>query len=159
LYTPNYKCNAPGSYTISFYAKFAFENQYDGFNVEYTTDKGDTWQPLGNTVQSGWNNFANATGGTAFPSGRAFITGTQASYTLYSYTTSEFAGNTNVAFRIVFRSDFTVSAAGLALDQFSLNGPATLLPVSLTSFDGETREKYNQLTWNTASEYNNKAEY
>jgi hypothetical protein len=156
LYTPNYKCNAPGSYTISFYAKFAFENQYDGFNVEYTTDKGDTWQPLGNTVQSGWNNFANATGGTAFPSGRAFITGTQASYTLYSYTTSEFAGNTNVAFRIVFRSDFTVSAAGLALDQFSLNGPATLLPVSLTSFDGETREKYNQLTWNTASEYNNK---
>ncbi len=156
LYTPNYNCNTAGSYTVSFYAKFAVENNYDGFNVEYSLDKGDTWQALGNVVQAGWNNFANASGGTAFPTGRAFITGTQANYSLYSFTTSAFAGNNNVAFRIVFQSDFTVTAAGVAIDNFSVNGPATTLPVTLTTFTGKVFDQYNQLEWSTSSEYNNK---
>jgi hypothetical protein len=156
LYTPNYNCSAAGNYTVSFYAKFALENQYDGFNVEYSLNKGDTWQALGNVVQAGWNNFANASGGTAFPAGRAFITGTQANYTLYTFTTSAFAGNNHVAFRIVFKSDFTITAAGLAIDNFSLNGPATPLPVTLISFKGDAQSGYNTLTWTTASELNNK---
>jgi hypothetical protein len=42
------------------------------------------------------------------------------------------AGNANVAFRFVFRSDPSIDFAGLALDNFEIQGPTNSpLPVEL----------------------------
>ena len=46
LYTPEFDFSLLGSYEISFYAKYSFENLWDGFIVEYTIDRGQTWNKL-----------------------------------------------------------------------------------------------------------------
>src|SRR5262249_20635069 len=43
LYTPNYNFTTTGTYTVSFYSKYTVENDYDGFRVEYSLDKGTSW--------------------------------------------------------------------------------------------------------------------
>ena len=155
LYCPNYNLTAAGTYTLSFYGKWAFESNYDGFNVEYSLNKGTSWTVLG-TNGAGWYGFANAAGGTAFPATVPFFTGTVGTYTKYSKDISFLAGNTNVAFRFVFKSDPSVTAAGVALDNFEITGASNSpLPVSLLTFTGEANGDHNQLKWSTASEINN----
>lgn len=155
LYCPNYNLQAAGTYVLSFYAKWAFENSWDGFRVEYSLNKGASWTPLG-TAGAGWYNYANTTGGRPFPTNQAFFSGTVSSYTKYSLDISFLSGNANVAFRFVFKSDSNTNAAGLALDNFEITGPPpSALPVELLSFSGESNENYNLLRWSTASETNN----
>jgi PKD repeat protein len=159
LYCPNYTLAAAGVYTLSFYGKWAFEQDYDGFNLQYSLDKGTTWSTLGSATAT-WYNFANATGGTAFSTGVPFFTGTRSAYTQYSLNISFLAGNSNVAFRFIFKSDGSVVAAGLALDNFEINGSVNSpLPVTLLNFAGKVEEKYNLLSWTTESEINNAGFY
>jgi fibronectin type 3 domain-containing protein len=66
------------------------------------------------------------------------------------------AGNASVGFRLRFKSDNTAGAAGVAIDDFELNGPTTTpLPVELVSFTGEAKNNGNLLRWTTMSETNN----
>jgi PKD repeat protein len=156
LWTPNFNFAVPGTYTFSFYRKNAFELQWDGFIIEYTTDRGDTWLPLGTTTQVNWYDFANTAGQTAFPINQAYFNATRSSYTLAQYDVSFLSGNTSVGFRFRFKSDTEVTAVGLAIDDFSITGPTTVpLPVELLSFEGEALERENRLRWITASETNN----
>jgi len=156
LWTPNFNFTLPGTYTLSFYRKNSFELQYDGFIVEYTTDRGDTWIPLGNTVVANWYDFGNTAGATAFPINQAYFNTTKSTYTLCQYNVSFLAGNTSVGFRLRFKSDVTIGAAGVAIDDFELNGPTnTPLPVELVSFTGEANDTGNLLRWTTLSETNN----
>src|SRR5439155_4138734 len=57
----------------------------------------------------------------------------------------------------VFKSDESVTRAGVAIDNFEVNGPpnSVPLPVELVSFTGEAHEDFNLLSWITASEINN----
>ena len=159
LYTPNYNFTAAGTYTLKFYRKNQFEIGYDGFRVEYSLNKGDNWFILGTTA-AGWYDFANGAGGTAFPAGEPFFNSTQATFTLASRDVSFLAGNPNVAFRLVFKADFTVSTAGVAVDDFEITGPNnTPLPVTMGSFAGKAYEKHNELKWTTLSELNNEGFY
>lgn len=154
LYTPNYNCSTSGNYTLSFYAKYSCENQWDGFNIEYSLDKGTSWSVLG-SAGAGWYNFANTTQTTGFPQNTPYFTNAAASFTQYSLITNVFSGNNNVAFRIVFKSDGSINQAGLAFDDFELNGPNNSpLPVELISFNGKNLGSENQLTWITDSEIN-----
>src|SRR5207342_2110679 len=59
LYSPSYNCTAAGDYTLRFYAKYDIENEWDGFRVEYSIDKGNNWQILGNKVQANWYDYDN----------------------------------------------------------------------------------------------------
>jgi hypothetical protein len=155
LYTPNYNFSAAGTYTLRFYRKNNFEIGYDGFNIEYSLNKGGTWSVLG-TAGAGWYDFANAAGGTAFPMGVPFFNATVAAYTLTSRNVSTLAGNTNVAFRFVFRSDNSTVSAGMAIDDFEIIGPSNAaLPVSLASFTAKKDGVNNLLNWVTLSEKNN----
>lgn len=155
LFCPNYNFSAAGIYTLQFYRKNSVEIGYDGFRVEYSLNKGDSWTILGTTGVN-WYDFANGAGGTAFPAGEPFFNNTAASYTLASRDVSFLAGNPNVAFRLVFKSDFTVNAAGVAIDDFEIFGPNnTALPVTFGSFTGKTFADFNQLEWTTFSELNN----
>lgn len=156
LYTPNYNFSAAGTYTISFYTKYNVEADWDGFRVEYSLDKGNTWSLLGTTGGT-WYNYANTSYyGTAFPYGEPFFSGTVSSYSLRQFSTSALQGNANVAFRIAFRSDVLITAPGVAIDNFEIIGPTnTTLPVELVSFEGFNAGNVNNLHWATASEWNN----
>ncbi len=156
LYSPEYKCTTAGSYTVSFYAKYKIETTWDGFRVEYSTDKGSTWQILGNVLQANWYDYANLTSDRPFPMGEAYFSNVNAAnYTLCKFTTNDFAGQSSVAFRIVFQSDPAVVYAGLAIDDFTLDGPSNIvLPVSLVSFTGKNIGNNNNLQWKTGSEIN-----
>ena len=159
LYCPNYNFSAPGTYTLQFYKKNSFEIGYDGMRVEYSTNKGDNWTLLGTTGPN-WYDFANGAGGTAFPAGEAFFNATAASFTLASRDVSFLAGNPNVAFRLVFKSDFTVNIAGVSIDDFEIFGPNNSpLPVTMGSITGKSFENYNRLDWFTLSELNNDGFY
>lgn len=157
LYTPDYNCTAAGTYTLSFYAKYKIETTWDGFRVEYSTDKGDNWQLLGNVLQANWYDYANPEADRPFPQGEAYFSNVNATaYTLCKYATTVFAGQPNVAFRIVFQSDPAVVDAGLALDDFTLEGPPNIvLPVRIVNFTGTNNGDKNTLQWKTGSEINN----
>ncbi len=155
LYTPNYNLSAAGSYTLSFYKKNSFESGWDGFRVEYSLDKGDNWTPLG-TVVAGWYDFANNVQTTSFPINQPYFNSTSASFSQRSLDISFLAGNPNVAFRFVFKSDESINSIGVAIDDFQINGVSNdPLPVELLSFKGKAKEEYNELNWVTATESNN----
>jgi PKD repeat protein len=145
LYTPNYNFASLGTYDFSFYLKGKVELDYDGLILEYSTDTGKVWQPLGSTVQANWYNFANATGGTAFNTGQAFFTGTQAAFAKKNYNVSFLAGNTNVAFRFVFKSDGGAVDAGIVVDDVEVTGP----PSVQFLFTLEKQNKDALLKWST----------
>lgn len=154
LYTPNYNFTAAGTYTLRFYRKNKVELGWDGYRVEYSINKGDTWFVLG-TTGAQWYDFANAGGGTAFATG-PFFNSTQNSYSLASRDVSFLAGNANIAFRFVFQSDVSFTDAGVAIDDFEIIGPTNVsLPVSLAAFDGKNKKSFNLLTWTTLNESNN----
>ena len=156
LMTPNYNFTAAGTYLVKLYRKNSFEIGYDGFRLEYSFDKGSNWFPIG-AVGGTWYDFANGGGGTAFPVNEPFFNNIKAAYTLCQYDVSALAGNANVAFRLRFASDGSVGSAGVAVDDFEITGPNNIpLPVSLIYFTGKPLEKFNSLTWATASESINK---
>ena len=155
LLTPNYNFTAAGAYTLSFYRKNSFEIGWDGLRLEYSLDKGDNWNIIGSAV-AGWYDFANTSQATAFPINEPYFNATASSFGVRSIDVSFLAGNPNVAFRFVFKSDGSVNSAGVAIDDFQITGPGNSpLPVELLSFKGVAKENYNQLNWITASEINN----
>ncbi|MEO5571671.1 MAG: PKD domain-containing protein [Bacteroidia bacterium] len=156
LMTPNYNFTTAGAYTLKLYRKNSFEIGWDGFRVEYSLDKGDTWASLGN-VAAGWYDFANTTQNTSFPINEPYFNSTIANFTLASWNVSAFAGNPNVAFRMHFQTDANTGAPGVAMDDFEIVGPTNSpLPVELLSFTGKAGQDFNLLNWKTASENNNK---
>ncbi|HRH04139.1 MAG TPA: PKD domain-containing protein [Bacteroidia bacterium] len=155
LYTPNYNLSALGTYTLSFYKKNLFESGWDGFRVEYSLDKGDNWSILGG-VSAGWYDFANSVQTTSFPINEPYFNSTSASFALKSIDISFLAGNPNVAFRFVFKSDGSVNSAGVAIDDFQISGTSNdPLPVQFLNFSGVATESSNLVLWSTASESNN----
>ena len=152
LWTPNFNMSVAGIYTLSFYAKYSTEwysstEAYDGFRLEYSLDKGDNWYLIGDNT---FYNFANTNSGgsTAFPYGEPYFAGSVSSFTNYSLDISSLAGNSNVAFRFVFRSDRSVTDAGVSIDDFTITGPSTnLLPVVLTAFRAVPIDDHARIEW------------
>ncbi len=154
LYCPNFNFSASGTYTLSFWARHDFENQWDGFNMQVSLDKGTTWTVLG-TVQANWYNYANATQTTAFPKGEPFFTGNSAIWKQYSLDVSSFAGNSQIAFRFKFKTDMAVTSKGVAIDDFEISGPGNgSSPIAMTL--GQLLATWTvrgaELTWKTFSE-------
>ncbi|MDN5199939.1 PKD domain-containing protein [Fulvivirgaceae bacterium BMA10] len=124
LYTPNFNFSNAGNYTLSFQTKFALENTYDGFIVEYSTDRGNTWQKLNNSLVAGWYNVNAAADNAVFTPSEPFFSGTtNGNFELKTTDVSGLAGNDNVAFRFVFRSDGLLTDAGLVIDDLTIVGP------------------------------------
>ncbi len=152
LWTPNFNMSVAGIYTLSFYAKYSTEwysstEAYDGFRLEYSLDKGDNWYLIGDNTFYNFPN-TNSNGSTAFPYGEPYFAGSVSPFTNYSLDISSLAGNSNVAFRFVFRSDRSVTDAGVSIDDFTITGPSTnLLPVVLTGFRAIAMEDHARLEW------------
>ncbi|MGK0365221.1 MAG: hypothetical protein ACI85O_002286 [Saprospiraceae bacterium] len=136
LYMPNFDFTDNTIYEFSFYARYEFGPGRDGFNVEYSLDRGENWQILGRGADD-WYNFPNDAGNTTtpFPAGTPFFTGEIFDFTKFRLDVTElFSGEENVAFRFVFLSgDAPGNYAGVALDD-----------VRITKFDGEPKTKINQ---------------
>jgi photosystem II stability/assembly factor-like uncharacterized protein len=156
LYGPAFDFSQIATYTFQFRAKFNTENTWDGFRVEYSLNKGDTWAPLGTTTAAGWYNYANTAGSRPFPTGQAFFSGNQSSaFNTYSYDASALAGNATVAFRFAFKSDGSVTNPGVALDDVEVIKSNVVLPVELLRFEANAFPNHVALRWQTASETDN----
>lgn len=135
LYLPNFDFSEPTIYEFSFHTRYKTAPGRDGFNVQYSLNKGETWQVLGNG--SNFYNYANDDGssGTSFPLGQPFFTGELAAYTQFKLNVTDlFSGQENVAFRFVFRS-----GEGLG------NYPGVMIDdVKITKFEGEAKTKITQ---------------
>ena len=153
LMTPNYNFSTVGAYLLRFQSKRITETAYDGFRLEYTLDSGRNWLPLGTAVQAGWYNFANTAGDAAFPVNEAFFAGSASSYTLYFYDLSFLGGNPSLAFRVRFKSDGGVNAAGVAIDDFEIMGPFNVsLAVNLINFTAIKKDNDALINWRTENE-------
>ena len=157
LYCPNYNFTAAGTYTLRFRSKRNTEANYDGFRVEYSTNKGSTWLPLGTTTAANWYNFANTVGDAVFPINEAFFAGAATTYALMTRDVSFLAGNPQVAFRFVFKSDGSVNAAGVNIDDFEILGPSNPaggFPVEGSPLVAEWAGEDVALSWETYKETN-----
>ncbi len=145
LYSPAFDFSGTGTYTLQFQTKYDTENQYDGYIVEYSTDKGVTWTQLNNSVAAGWYNTTAVAGGVFAP-GTAFFSGLQSAYVLKSQDVSFLSGNPNVSFRFVFRADGGVTDVGAAIDDFEILYTSTL-PNTALNLQGTHKNGQNELTW------------
>lgn len=123
LYTPLFDFRSLGEYTLSFSANYNTEFQWDGFIVEYTTDRGETWLQLEPEVDDNWyDEFAESNPSQGWPAIPLF-SGDSEGYVQKSRDISSLGGNPDVGFRFHWKSDFAEVGVGISIDDFALTGP------------------------------------
>lgn len=155
LYTPSFNFSQNGIYTFSFWAKYDIHFGPDGFNVEYSTNRGQTWQVLGEKGETNWYT-ANSSEVpiSAFPQNTPYFTGPVGGFTNYKYNVSFLSGLDDVAFRFVFRSENTGNYRGLAIDDVEVSALVGNLKTELTTFTGDyTDDLEITVNWSTKPEY------
>lgn len=129
LYLPMFDMTQKGIYQFSFWTMYDIQKGYDGMQVEYSLDKGRTWQTVGSSDDPYWYDYKNTTvRGGAFPIGTAYFSGQLDDWKRFKVNISALAGNPNVAFRFVFKSDAEGSGAGVAIDD-----------IEISKYEGELR--------------------
>lgn len=123
LYTPHFDFSAVGTYELSFKTKYSFEDNWDGFIVQYTLDSGKTWNKLNNNVENGWYNQISDVQSVWGPSEPIFSGSTAGVFETMSTDVSFLGENGRVGFRFLFRTDAAVVDIGMAIDDFNLVGP------------------------------------
>lgn len=158
LYTPNYDLSEEGIYEFRFSGKWAIQQGFDGFRVEYSLDRGQSWAQLGSQGDN-WYNFSNISTGTntAFPLGSDYFTGqTTGGWKEYKQGLNDLVGNPDVAFRFVFRADGANTATGIAIDDVKVVAFTGELATQLIEFKGEFLSfEEIKLDWITEPEYQN----
>ncbi|MDN4165664.1 PKD domain-containing protein [Cytophagales bacterium LB-30] len=119
LYTPLFTIGSNQT-ILSFKAKYGFESEWDGFIVQYTLDKGESWIRLGDQVAEGWYDMLTISDNVVFPPNTPFFSGTtNNTFVTKSFDISQFAGQ-EVGFRFSFRTDPASDDVGLVIDDFSV---------------------------------------
>ncbi len=155
LYTPMYDLTNPGLYEFKFWSKYAIEYGNDGFQVEYSTNGGATWDQLGVKGDPNWYNYHNLNiADGAFPQGKSYFTNAQLNWTQYIKDISFLAGQATVSFRFVFRSSSDEQAQGLVIDDIELSKYEGELKTTVTTFTGDyTSDQEVSIKWTTGLEY------
>jgi photosystem II stability/assembly factor-like uncharacterized protein len=138
LYTPMYDMSEKGIYQFSFWSVFNIERAYDGMQVEYSLDKGATWQVLG-ANEPNWYNYKNTTlGDGAFPIGSNYFSVSVDDWTRFKINITPLQGNKFVAFRFVFKaSDQEPLRPGVAIDDVEVTKYTGELKTFVTNQGGE----------------------
>lgn len=153
LYTPRFDLSEAGIYRFSFYAKHDI-GQFDGLQVEYSIDNGQTWLLLG-TNQSGWYNFLSNSPGAVFAQGQPYLSGRSPSYRKYDTDISHLAGIGSVAFRFVFRAQGTGLFSGIAIDDVEIKKLGGDVRTEIIAFSGDFNNQGQiKLDWSTLPEFN-----
>ena len=160
LYMPNFDFSDRTIYQLSFFARYGLAGGRDGFNIEYSLNKGETWSVLGN-AGGDWYNFANDDGdaNTPFPVGTPFFTGEKPGWAEFKYNlTEQFGGQEDVAFRFVFRSGTSPgNYAGVAIDDFKITkfdgDPVTTIIDQSVAFNTDVLPNELIVKWSTRPEY------
>jgi PKD repeat protein len=155
LYLPVFDFTDESIYTFSFWARYFLHPGPDGFLIEYTANRGRTWQALGSSSDKKWYNFNNTDVATsAFPEGTSYFTQEVGGYTNYTHDLSFLSGTKDVAFRFVFRSEATGRHVGLAIDDVEILAYQGELRTMVQGFSGEFgTNKDIELDWSTNPEY------
>jgi PKD domain/Secretion system C-terminal sorting domain len=136
LYLPNYDFSQAGIYEFSFWAKYICQNGYDGFNIEYSYDKGLNWIQLGSSADPDWYPKNQIVPDNApFLQGQNYFTNVNNDWTKFKLNVSRFSGQKNVAFRVVFKSGSTSPLAGMAIDD-----------IEITKYEGDSKTQIVELT-------------
>lgn len=114
LYTPVFSADSGRCYRFSFRHLMEVEEFQDGGTVEYSLDRGRTWQVLGAAGDPGWFNtgYINGLGLPPVPG----FTGTVPAWTLAAHDLV-LERPTEILFRFRFGSDASVEMNGWAIDQ------------------------------------------
>ncbi|MDH5400248.1 MAG: PKD domain-containing protein, partial [Cyclobacteriaceae bacterium] len=126
LYTPNFDFTNAGNYSFSFSANHHIRDSIDGFIVEYSLNKSGIWREVIDLSSTNWHNDIHSTATGAFTPGSGIFSGNSNGYTQYSADVSFLSGNTDVAFRFLFRSvsgGITGPFSGLAIDDIEILAP------------------------------------
>lgn len=105
--------------TLEFKAKYSFEANWDGFIMNYSTDKGLTWTKLNPIIESGWYNQISdplSVFGASVP----IISGTTNGEFQSFSTDITFLAGKEVIFEFDFRTDANTVDVGMALDDFQI---------------------------------------
>ncbi len=156
LYLSNFDFSDQGIYEFSFWGRWSIQPGNDGFNIEYSEDKGMTWHILGGEADD-WYTFTVPPGFiSAFTSGTPiFTSSTSSQWRQKKINVSHFAGKPNIAFRIVFKSESTGNFSGVALDDFKITKYDGELQTQVTQFTGGFAGSTDiLLNWTTYPEYN-----
>lgn len=169
LMTPNYNFTAAGTYILRFRRsmEIVFCNAPFAVQVQYSTDKGDTWTRLGvnaDPASTNWYNRGPATGcpvdAAVFPDRYGWTITSNNTLCTYNITTGvpALVGQPNVAFRFVLSVASGYSATGYAVDGFMVDdfeifGPINLpLALNLLSFTAIKQGNDALLNWRTSNE-------
>ncbi|MEM8523196.1 MAG: T9SS type A sorting domain-containing protein [Bacteroidota bacterium] len=154
LYLPNFNFSEKGIYEFSFWSKQFIQDGSDGFLVEYSTDRGRTWQVLG-TEQENWYDFTNGSNeNAAFEVGTSFFGRSSSSFQEHFLDVSQLSGEENVAFRFVFRSNATGSHPGLVIDNVEITKYEGALETDIVNLEADYVDSETVgVVWTTQPEY------
>ena len=157
LYLPNFDFSDESIYEFRFWAKYRLQpGAQDGFLVQYSTDRGKSWGPLGSTSDKDWYNFMsdNQTGNSAFAPNTSYFAGNKNDWAKFALDVSFLSGNPDVAFRFVFRSEYTGSHIGVAIDDVEITKFEGELVTTVRDFGAEYTGPTNAVvSWNTLPEF------
>jgi hypothetical protein len=126
LTSPNISTSGYTNVKISFDIASSTEANFDGMRVEYSTNSGASWNRLCEFVESsGWYNTNSifALSGSGFSGNITSGTGSPFNdFVERSVQLNDFDNKTNLSFRLVFSSDNTTIARGVALDNVFIKG-------------------------------------
>jgi len=103
---------------------FDIEENWDVLYVEYSTDFGENWSVLGTANDPNWYNSDRnpETSNDCDICPGAQWTGINTNLLEYSYMLNAFTNESNIIFRFVFHSDYTITREGAIIDDFVIDG-------------------------------------
>lgn len=124
LYSKCYDLTQITNPIMRFKMAFDIELNWDALYVEYSTDFGQNWAVLGTSNNLNWYNSNQnpATADNCDICPGAQWTGTNTNLLEYSYLLNSFTNESNIIFRFVFHSDYTVTQEGVIIDDFVIDG-------------------------------------
>lgn len=156
LYLPNYDFSEPGIYDFSFWAKYRLSSGFDGFQVQYSLNRGQSWKQLGSADDDNWYTYESSNiDGAPFVAGQSYFSGNKYDWDHFNLNISHLAGESDVAFRIVFQGvKGDGNFRGLAIDDIQITKYEGQLQTTLLGFAGEYETPTQaRLYWSTQPEY------
>ena len=101
---------------------FQLELDYDVLYMQYSNDAGGSWNLLGSTNDPNWYNSSTSTCALCVGAQWNGTQAANANMQTYTYDLSPFTAETNMLFRLVFRSDQAVTEEGAVVDNFGVVG-------------------------------------